>query len=127
MDFSETKNQKTLEKGVFGPHRRERIAFLAENGQARLRRSKAGPRHSKPVDFNEKGSKNTPKEEGRKCVWTAQARADRVFSEIRRPQAWALKNRRERIAVLAELCKSPQISPDLHQVGGQSLSKGLNI
>ena len=58
---------------VFGLRRRERIAFLAENGQVWLRRSKAGPRRSKPVDFNEKDLKNIRKGEGRKCVWTAQA------------------------------------------------------
>ena len=58
---------------VFGPHRRERIAFLAENGQAWLRRSKAAPKRSKPMHFSEKGSKNTPKRDGRKRVWTAQA------------------------------------------------------
>ena len=58
---------------VFGLHRRERIAFLAENGQAWLRRSKAAPKCSKPVNFNEKGTTNTPKRDGRKRVWTAQA------------------------------------------------------
>ena len=58
---------------VFGLHRRERIAFLAENGQAWLRRSKAAPKRSKPMHFSEKGSKNTPKRDGRKRVWTAQA------------------------------------------------------
>ena len=42
---------------VFGPHRRKRIAFPAESGQAWLRRSKAGPKRSKPVHFNEKCSK----------------------------------------------------------------------
>ena len=78
---------------MFGPHRRERIAFLAENGQARLRRSKAGLRRSKPVHFDEKGAKNTPKGEGRKCVWTAQARADRVLRRIRRRQAQALNKK----------------------------------
>ena len=41
---------------MFGQHRRERIAFLAENSEAWLRRSKAGPKRSKPVHFSEKGS-----------------------------------------------------------------------
>ena len=59
--------------GVFGLHRRERIAFLAENGQAWLRRSTAAPKRSKPMHFSEKGSKNTPKRDGRERVWTAQA------------------------------------------------------
>ena len=58
---------------MFGLHRRERIAFLAENGQAWLRRSKAAPKRSKPIQFTEKGSKNIPKRDGRKRVWTAQA------------------------------------------------------
>ena len=114
---------------MFRPHRRERIAFLAENDQAWLRRGKAGSKRSKPMHFSEKVIKNTPKLDGRNRVWTAQARADRVFREIRRRQAGALKkraqaqwaisllqilgkigrgenvcgpHRRERIAVLAE-------------------------
>ena len=37
------------DESVFGLHRRQRIAFLAENGQALLRRSKARPRRSKPT------------------------------------------------------------------------------
>ena len=61
-----------MDGSVFGPHRRERIAFLAENGQAWLKRRKAGPKRSKPVHFSEKGLKNTPKMDGRKRVWTAQ-------------------------------------------------------
>ena len=44
---------------VFGPHRRERIAFLAEIDQAWLRRSKAGPRRCKPLHLSEKGSNKT--------------------------------------------------------------------
>ena len=35
--------------------------------------------------------------------------------------------RRERIAVLAELCKPADLSGELHRAGGQSLCKGLNI
>jgi len=85
--------EKGRQEGVFGPHRREQIAFLLQNGQAWLRRSKAAPKRSKPMHFCEKGSKNTPKRDGRKRVWTAQARADRVFGEIRRRQAWAPKKR----------------------------------
>ena len=33
--------------------------------------------------FAEKGFQKSPQRSGRKCVWTAQARADRVYSEIR--------------------------------------------
>ena len=76
------------------------------------------------------------------------------FREIQKHQAWALKkrvraqqkilfsresckigrggnvfglHRRERIAVLAELGRPPQFSPDLNRTGGPSLCKGLNI
>ena len=42
---------------VFGPHRRERIAFLLEIGQAWFKCSKAEPRCSKPMHFNDKGQK----------------------------------------------------------------------
>ena len=72
---------------------RQRIAFLAENGQAWLWRVKQGLGAANQCIFEEKGSKNTPKWDGWKRVWTAQARADRVFREIRRSQAWALKER----------------------------------
>ena len=45
------KARKTLQNGmgktVFGPHRRERIGFLAEFGEAGPWCSKAGPRRSK--------------------------------------------------------------------------------
>ena len=54
---------------VFRPQGRERIALLAENGQAWRRRSTAAPKRSKPMHFSEKGSKNNPK----RGVWTAQA------------------------------------------------------
>ena len=79
---------KTLHQGadgsVFGPlYRRERSAFLAEIDRARRSHSKAGPRRSKATHFAEKGFKNTPPRSGRKCVWTAQAWAERVSSEIR--------------------------------------------
>ena len=47
--------QKWGDGKVFGPHRRERSAFLVENGQAWLRRSKAGSRRSKPLHFTDKG------------------------------------------------------------------------
>ena len=60
-------------KSVFGPHRCERIAFLVEIGQAWLGCSKAEPRRSKPMYFNKKNLKNTPKLDGRKRVWIAQA------------------------------------------------------
>ena len=55
------KAPKTLQKGrggsVFGPHRRERIAFLAKFGDARRRRLKVGLGRSKKVHFREKGAK----------------------------------------------------------------------
>jgi hypothetical protein len=70
---SEKKTKNGRGECVFGRHRRERIAFLAENGQAWLRRSKASPTRSKPMHFSDKGLKNTPKRDGRKRVWTAQA------------------------------------------------------
>ena len=60
-------------KSVFGLHRRERSVFLAEIGKPRPRRSKAGPGRSRASHFEEKGYKNTPKRDGRKYVWTAQA------------------------------------------------------
>ena len=69
--------QQSLTKGkgksVFGPHRSGRIAFLVEISQAWLRCNKATPRRSKPLHFNETGSKNTPKLDGRKRGSTAQA------------------------------------------------------
>ena len=74
---------KRNRKGVFGLHRRKRSAFLAEIGKVRRSRSEAGPRRSKASHFAEKGFNNTPQRSGRKCVWTAQAQADRVSSEIR--------------------------------------------
>ena len=42
---------------MFGPHRRERIAFLAKFGDARLGRLKVGLGRSKKVHFREKGAK----------------------------------------------------------------------
>ena len=78
---------------MFGPQSRERIAFLAENGQAWLSRIKARPRRRKPVPLSEKTFKNVPKWDGRNRVWTAQAQADSVLWEIRGRQAWALKRR----------------------------------
>ena len=39
--------------------------FLAENGQAWIRRSKARPKRSQPVHFSEKGLKNNSKRDGR--------------------------------------------------------------
>ena len=55
------KAPKTLQKGrggsVFGPHRRERIAFLAKFGDARLGHSKVGPGSNKIEHFHKKGAK----------------------------------------------------------------------
>ena len=42
---------------MFGPHRRERIAFLGKFGDARLGRLKVGPGRNKIVHFYEKGAK----------------------------------------------------------------------
>ena len=42
---------------MFGPHRRERIAFLGKFGDARLWRLKVGPGRNKKVHFREKGAK----------------------------------------------------------------------
>ena len=51
---------KKLDKGrggsVFGPHRRERIAFLGEFGDARRRRLKKGLGRSKKQHFRETGA-----------------------------------------------------------------------
>ena len=49
---------------MFGLHRRERIAFVAEIGQAWLRRSKASPKRSKPIILAKKGQKTLQKETG---------------------------------------------------------------
>ena len=53
--------EKALEKGrggsVFGPDRRERIAFFGKLGDARLGRLKAGPGRNKKMHFREKGAK----------------------------------------------------------------------
>ena len=77
---------------MFGLHGRERSAFLAGNGKARLRRSKGGPGRSKPVNFSKKGQKSFQNGMGGSViVWTARAGADHVFREIRRRQARALK------------------------------------
>ena len=55
------KASKTLHKGmdgsVFGPRRRERIAFLAKSGEARLGDRKAGLGRSKTKHFREKSAK----------------------------------------------------------------------
>ena len=55
------KATKTLQKGmdgsVFGPHRRERIAFLAKFGEAGLGHRKAGLGRSKTKHFREKSAK----------------------------------------------------------------------
>ena len=77
---------------MFGPPRLEGIACLVENGQARLRLNKTGLKRSKPMHFDGKG-KNNFKWDGRKCAWTAQARADRVSSEVRHRKDWALKDK----------------------------------
>ena len=42
---------------MFGPHRRERIAFLGKFGDARLGRLKKGLGRNKIVHFREKGAK----------------------------------------------------------------------
>ena len=42
---------------VFGPHRRQRIAFLGKFGDARIRRLQKGLGRSKKVHFLEKGAK----------------------------------------------------------------------
>ena len=42
---------------MFGPHRRERIAFLVKLGDARRRRLKVGAGYNKNVHFREKGAK----------------------------------------------------------------------
>ena len=55
------KASKTLHKGmdgsVFGPRRRERIAFLAKFGEAGLGRTKAGLGRSKTEHFRETSAK----------------------------------------------------------------------
>ena len=65
-------------KSVFGLHRRERSAFLAEIGKVRRSRSKAGHRLSKASHFAHKGM-------GRSVfgLRRLERRADRVSSEIR--------------------------------------------
>jgi len=66
------KVHKCTEKGrqedVFGPHRRERIAFLLQNGQAWLGRSKAAPKRSKPMHFSEKFKKHSKKGRAEACL-----------------------------------------------------------
>ena len=42
---------------MFGPHRRERIAFLGKFGDARLGRLKKGLGRNKKLHFREKGAK----------------------------------------------------------------------
>ena len=42
---------------MFGPHRRERIAFLAKFGDPRLGRLKKGPGRNNKTHFREKGAK----------------------------------------------------------------------
>ena len=69
---------KHRHKGMIGSvletRRRERIAFLAKFGEARHGRTKAGLGRSKTKHF----SKKIKTWYGRKRVWTALARADRV-------------------------------------------------
>ena len=91
------------DESVFGLHRRERIAFLGKFGVARLGRLKEGLGRSKITHFKKKRCKT--------------GIGKNVFGPYRR----------ERIAVLAELWKLPEISRELHQGGGQSLSKGQDI
>ena len=81
--FGQQSFTKGICKSMFGLHRRERSAFPPEICKVRCSHSKAGPRRSKASNFAEKGFKNTSRRSGRKCVWIAQARADRVSSEIR--------------------------------------------
>ena len=88
---------------MFGPHRRERIVFLGKFGDARLGRLTKRTRVQQKSAFL-----------GKVCKV---GRSENVFGP----------HRRERIAVLAELWEPTEISPDLHHIGGQSLSKGLNI
>ena len=78
--FGQQSFRKERGKSVFGPHRRERIAFLVEISQAWLRCSKAEPTLSKPLHFNEKGSKDTPKLDGRKrvCIVFVLHRRERI-------------------------------------------------
>ena len=63
-----------MDGSVFELRRRERIAFLAKFGEAGLGHIKAGLGRSKTMHFGAKSATW----EGRKHVWTAQARADRV-------------------------------------------------
>ena len=64
-----TKFLKTQQKGtggsVFGPHRRERIAFWAKFGDARLGCLKKGLGHTKKLHFREKGANM---EEAKTCL-----------------------------------------------------------
>ena len=88
---------------MFELHRHERNKFLGKFGVARLGRLKAGLGRSKIMHIRDKGTKLG---EARTCL-------DRTT--------------RERIAVLAELLKSPQSSPNSHRLGGQSLCAGQNL
>ena len=50
-----------MDGNVFGPHRRERIAFLVEFGKAKHGHGKAGPGRSKASHFNKKTLKSVVK------------------------------------------------------------------
>ena len=52
-------------ESVFGPHRRERIAFLAKDGDTRLGRFKRGLGHNEIMYFHEK---HTKLEEAKTCL-----------------------------------------------------------
>ena len=78
------KASKTLHKGMdgsaFGPGRRERIAFLRNSVKQDLGAQKQGSGAVRQST----STKKVQKWEGRKRVWTAQARADHV-SGVKRP------------------------------------------
>ena len=150
--FPRKKQKNRRGECMFGLHRRERIAFLSENGQAWLRHSKARPKRSKPMHF-------TTKKKHSQMGWAAacldrtgvsgscfQGNSDSPGVGAYKKESGEVENdifakkcrtetgenvfglhRRERIAVLVEFCESPQISPELSRAGGRILCKGLNI
>ena len=59
---------KGVDRSVFGPRSRERIAFLAKSGEAGLGGEKQGSGAVRPSTFAKRVNKST----GRMRVWTAQ-------------------------------------------------------
>ena len=59
--------------GVFGLHRRERIAFCETFGGARLGRVKEGVGRNKKTNYSNNPAKKLEKWTGRMRFWTAQA------------------------------------------------------